>query len=234
MDVGALDSPDRGQAPMSDREQLATTARSFFEDLWRHGDYWQLERCELNQASFARQRALLEDRRYQRALELGCGAGLFTTQLAEISDHVTALDVAPSAIEQARARGLDPKAVDFRIANIMDFDYHAEEPWDLIVMSETIYYLGWLYPMYQVCWLGSALFGATTEGGRLLMADTYGARKDYIHLPWLIDTYRDLFLNVGFRREAEEVVGGVKHAVDYEILVTLFSKPAASAGNEGR
>jgi SAM-dependent methyltransferase len=215
---------------MSDRE-LASTATRFFEDLWSKGDFWELERTGLNQASFACQKALIDNRRYRRALELGCGAGLFTAQLAEISDHVTAIDVAPSAIEQARARGLDPGAVDFRVANIMDFDYHAEQPWDLIVMSETIYYLGWLYPMYQVCWLGAALFGAMTQDGRLLMADTYGARKDYIHLPWLIDTYRDLFLNVGYRREAEEIVRGVKHTIDYEILVTLFCKPAMAEAN---
>jgi SAM-dependent methyltransferase len=219
---------------MSEQDQLASKAQSFFEDLWRKGDFWQLEESEVNQSSFARQRALIDDRRYGRVLELGCGAGLFTAQLAEISDEVTAIDVAPSAIEQARARGLDPEVVDFRIANIMDFDFHAEEPWDLIVMSETIYYLGWLYPMYQVCWLGAVIFRATTDNGRLLMADAYGARKDYIQLPWLIDTYRDLFLNVGYRREAEETVRGVKHTIDYEIIVTLFCKPVTAATNGSR
>ena len=217
---------------MSNRELLATKAQSFFEDLWSHGDFWQLERSKLNQESFACQRSLLEDRRYGRVLELGCGAGLFTLQLAEISDRVVALDVAPSAIEQARARGLDPKAVDFRVANIMDYDYRAEGPWDLVVMSETIYYLGWLYPMFDICWLGSALFGATAERGRLLMADTYGVAKDYVHLPWMIDTYRDLFLNVGYQRDANEVVRGVKHTVHYEILVTLFSKPPRAAADQ--
>jgi SAM-dependent methyltransferase len=216
---------------MSDRELLAQKAQSFFEGLWSQGDFWQLERSELNQTSFARQRSLLDDRRYGHVLELGCGAGLFTSQLAEIADRVVALDVAPSAIEQALARGLDPKVVDFRVANIMEYDYRAEGPWDLVVMSETIYYLGWLYPMFEVCWLGSELFDTTADGGRLLMANTYGSRKDHIHLSWLIDTHHDLFLNVGYRRDAEEVVRGVKHTVHYEILVTLFSKPSMSAAD---
>jgi SAM-dependent methyltransferase len=216
---------------MNDREVLAEKAQNFFEELWSQGDYWELERSELNQASFERQRSLLDDRRYGRVLELGCGAGLFTSQLAEISDWVVGLDVAPSAIEQARARGLDPNTVDFRVANVMDYDYRAEAPWDLVVMSETIYYLGWLYSMFDICWLGSEIFRATVEGGRMLMANTYGSRKDHLLLPWVIDTYRDLFLNVGYRRDAEEVVRGVKHTVHYEILVTLFSKPSMSAAD---
>jgi SAM-dependent methyltransferase len=232
MDFRSLDSPNESETPMSNRELLAQKAQSFFEEIWSQGDFWQLESSELNQASFASQRSLIDDRRYGRVLELGCGAGLFTNQLAEIADRVVALDVAPSAIDQARARGLDPDVVDFRVANIMDFDYRAEGPWDLVVMSETIYYLGWLYPMFEVCWLGSELFGATADGGRLLMANTYGARKDYVHLPWLIDTYHDLFLNVGYQRDAEQVVRGVKHTVHYEILVVLFSKPPASAAED--
>jgi SAM-dependent methyltransferase len=225
VDVGALDSQDRGQGQMNDRELLAEKAQSFFDELWSQGDYWELERSELNQASFACQRSLLDDRRYGRVLELGCGAGLFTSQLAEISDRVVGLDVAPAAIEQARARGLDPSTVEFRVANVMDYDYRAEPPWDLIVMSETIYYLGWLYSMFDICWLGSEIFAATVAGGRLLMANTYGSRKDHLLLPWVIDTYHDLFLNVGYEREAEEKVRGVKHTVHYEILTTLFTKP---------
>jgi hypothetical protein len=61
------------------------------------------------------------------------------------------------------------------------------------------------------------------------MANTVGAEKEYLHLPWLLETYRDLFLNVGYVREAEEVVRGTKDSVDYEILVSLLSKPAGDS-----
>jgi SAM-dependent methyltransferase len=228
--LGALDPQgDERASPVSDREAIAEKAQSFFEEIWSHGDYWQLESSELNQTSFARQRALLEDRRYGRVLEIGCGAGLFTRRLAEISDYVLGIDVASAAIAQARATGLDPDAVEFRVTNVMDYDPGSEGPWDLVVLSETIYYLGWLYSMFDVCWLASMIYDATTEGGRMLMANTYGVGdKDYILLPWLIDTYHDLLVNVGYRREAEEVVHGVKHTVDYEILITLYSKPPKS------
>lgn len=90
--------------------------------------------------------------------------------------------------------------------------------------------LGWLYPLYKVGWLASELFAATRRGGRLLMANTYGTEKEYLHRPYLINTYRDLFLNVGYCHEAKEIVRGTKNKVEYEILVTLFSKPAEVSG----
>jgi hypothetical protein len=97
-------------------------------------------------------------------------------------------------------------------------------------MSETIYLLGWLYPLYKVGWLAAELFAATRNGGRLLMANTYGGEREYLHRPYLIDTFRDLFLNVGYRQEAEEIVRGTKGGFEYEVLVTLFSKPATVDG----
>jgi SAM-dependent methyltransferase len=215
-----------GATMSSQHELLARESRRFFEERWREGDPWEVESSGLDQASYESQATLLGDRAYGKALELGCGSGAFTRRLAEIAHRTVAVDVAPSAIERARAAGLDPKTVDFSVANIMDLDLRSEGPWDLVVMSETIYYLGWLYPLFDVGWLATEIFGATREGGRFLMANTYGGEKDYLLRPWLIDTYRNLFLNVGYDLEAEEIVTGAKNRVEYEVLVALFSKPA--------
>ena len=56
------------------------------------------------------------------------------------------------------------------------------------------------------------------------MANTYGGVEDYLLRPWLIRTYRDLFLNVGYRIEAEEVFCGNKDGVELEVLISLFAK----------
>jgi SAM-dependent methyltransferase len=218
---------------MSSRGDLGVPvedAQDFFEQRWRDGDPWEVERSRLDQESYGRQLALLEGRRYGRALELGCGAGSFTRRLAQVADSVVAIDIAPSAIERALASSLDPAAIDFRVANIMDYEPRAEGPWDLVVMSETIYYLGWLYPLFRIGWLASELFAGTRTGGRFLMANTCGTVRDHLLLPWLVRTYRDLFLNVGYSLEAEEVVRGAKHSVEYEILVDLFAKPVEATG----
>lgn len=39
---------------------------------------------------------------------------------------------------------------DFRLENIMDRDFMGDRPCDLIVMNETIYYLGWPYSFFDV------------------------------------------------------------------------------------
>ncbi|MDA0261214.1 MAG: class I SAM-dependent methyltransferase [Proteobacteria bacterium] len=41
-----------------------------------------------------------------RTLEIGCGSGTFTGHLAELADHVTAIDIDASFVEQARAANL--------------------------------------------------------------------------------------------------------------------------------
>jgi 2-polyprenyl-3-methyl-5-hydroxy-6-metoxy-1,4-benzoquinol methylase len=43
-------------------------------------------------------------RRCRRALDVGCGDGLFAERLAERTDQVTALDLSPEMIRRARAR----------------------------------------------------------------------------------------------------------------------------------
>ena len=209
-----------------DRDDVGARARRFFDDLWAQGDYWKLETSELDQTRYARSLRLLEGRRYARTLEIGCGAGAFTSGLARVSDRILALDVSASAIASARERGMDSGVVEFREANIMDFDLEAEGPWNLIVMSETIYYLGWLYSFFDVSWLAHRLLTAMAPGGHFLMANTCGEDAGYLLRPWLIHTYRDLFLNVGFQRDREEVFRGAKDGVQLDVLITLLQRPA--------
>ena len=209
---------------MTERKLINEKAHAFFEELWQRGDPWEFATSEFERAKYARQLALLQERRYARALEIGCGNGCFTRLLAGIADQAVGLDISPTAIAQAREAAAGLGTIDFRVANVMDYDAHAEGPWDLVVMSETICYLGWLYPLFDVAWLASELFSATRPSGRLLMANTCGGVEDYLLRPWIIRTYRDLFLNVGYHLEAEEIFHGTKHGVDIEVLISFFGK----------
>lgn len=209
---------------MIERERVSQHAREFFDRLWCKGDPWDIEGAELTRREHDRMMALLDGRRYRRVLEIGCGAGVFTRRLSTIADTVVALDVAPSAIERARALSLEPSSVEFRVANVMDYDPHADGPWDLVVIAEMIYLLGWLYSFFDIAWLASQLFSATADGGRLLLANT---RMDQpLLLPSIIRTYHDLFRNVGYETESEEILRGAKDGVELEILISRFVKPA--------
>jgi SAM-dependent methyltransferase len=223
-----MDEPKSGGKSTGARERAGRQAQTFFEELWSRGDPWELETSEFEQAKYERQLELINGRRYRRALEIGCGAGWFTRQLAGLADQVVALDISPTAIARARAAGISG-AADFRVQNVMDYDPRGEGPWDVVVLSETIYYLGWLYPFFDVAWLASELHAATSLGGRLLLTNTQGGVEDYLLLPWIIRTYRDLFLNVGFGLEAEELFYGTKGGVDLEVSICLLTKASEHA-----
>ena len=197
-------------------------AKALLEGLWAGGDPWSLDTSPLDQERYARQAALLADRRYGRALELGCGGGSFTERLVPLVDAVVAVDVAEAAVERARQR-LAGSGVTLRSLDVMDLDPAEGGPWDLVVLAETIYYLGWLHPMFDVAWLVHALHEATSPGGRLLLSDTISG-DDGLMSSWLIRTYHDLAGNVGYELEQRSVLEGSKEGVRFEILIDLFRK----------
>jgi SAM-dependent methyltransferase len=210
---------------MIERERIGQHAREFFDALWSKSDPWDIETSELAQREHARLMALLDGRRYRRVLEIGCGTGAFTRRLATIADSVVALDIAPAAIERARVLNVGPAVVEFRVANVMEYDPRADGPWDLVVMAETICLLGWLYPFFNIAWLAAELFAATANGGRMLLANTKCGMEHPLLLPWIIRTYHDLFRNVGYQLETEEIMRGIKDGVELEILISRFLKP---------
>jgi SAM-dependent methyltransferase len=209
---------------MSERESISQKAQSFFEELWKRGDPWDIETSDFEQRRCARLLPILFARRYAKALEVGCATGVFTRFLARVADRSVALDISPTAIACARKTWTGPDSTEFRVANIIEYDPRAEGPWDLVVMSDMIYFLGWLYPFFDVAWLAMELFAATTIGGQLLLANCYGGAEDYLMRPSLIRTYRDLFVNVGYRIKTEETFRGTKNGVEIEALITLFEK----------
>jgi SAM-dependent methyltransferase len=220
---------------MIERELVSQKAQGFFDGLWRGGDYWDFESSDYEYARCRHLLNMLAGRHYARVLEIGCGAGFLTRLLAPYADHIVALDISQAAIDRARALGAGPAVVDFRVADIMEYKPETDGPWDLIVFSDTICYLGWLYPFFDVAWLARQLFEATRDGGQLLLANSMGEGEDWLLRPWLIRTYRDLFVNVGYAIAAENIFTGTKKGVDFEILVTLFAKPpAAPPAGHGR
>jgi 2-polyprenyl-3-methyl-5-hydroxy-6-metoxy-1,4-benzoquinol methylase len=172
---------------------------------------------------------MLDKPRYRRVLEIGCGAGTFTRRLAGQADEVLALDVSSEAIARAKLAHSDLKHVEFCAGNIMEHNFRDDEPWDLIVISETIYFLGWLYSFFDVSWLASEMFEATRPGGEILLANTQFETGEPLLRTSIIRTYRDLFLNVGYELTAETILPGEKHGVYLEVLMTLFRKADPNA-----
>jgi protein-L-isoaspartate O-methyltransferase len=211
---------------MLNRIQADQQMRTHYESVWQTADAWEFESSPYEQQRFAHLLTKLEDRRYGRGLEIGCGSGSFTWRLSSLCDQLVAIDISPTAVTRTAERLTAESIANVRViaANIMDYDWASEDPWDVIVLSETIYSLGWLYPLFELGQLAENLLAASRPGGRLLLANTYGAAKDWLLRPYLIDTYRDLFRNAGFRLEQENIFSGAKHDQHFEVLVSLFQK----------
>ena len=106
------------------------------DDPWGFTDRWYE----------ARKRALtlaaLPHPRYRAALEPGCSIGVLTAELAGRCEHVLATDVAPAALRSARER-LDAAGVGERVTLRRSAigDGWPQGPFDLVVLSEVLYYL---------------------------------------------------------------------------------------------
>jgi SAM-dependent methyltransferase len=212
---------------MLDRDAIHRRMQEHYERVWQAGNAWDFEDSPYENRRYAHLLEQVRDRHYERALEIGCGSGCFTRRLAEVAERVVAIDIAPSAIARAREQtGELGSRVELRVVNALEFDPEADGPWDLVVFSETIYSLGWLYPMFDVAWLARRLFLATRDGGRLLLTNTVGQPdRDWLMQPWLLLTYRDLFRNVGYAIEREGAFHDTKDGVAFEVLVAVFEKP---------
>jgi SAM-dependent methyltransferase len=203
---------------------INSVVRDYFDALWNNGDPWDLDRSDYDQEKYSRELALLDPRRFERVLELGCAGGAFTRRLARIADHIVAIDIAARAIERALAAGTEAGRIEYRVGDILAVDPVDEGLWDLVVLSETIYYVGWRYSFFDVGWLAQRLFESLRAGGCLLMTNTIAMPKQYLQQEWLLKTYRDLFVNVGFTLDRTERYEGTKGGTPLEALLCLFVK----------
>jgi trans-aconitate methyltransferase len=100
-------------------------------------DPWQLATRWYEQRKYALTLSMLPRPRYRHAFEPGCSVGTLTAQLVQRCDHVTAIDVAQSALDAAAAR----VTAGATFARGSLDDTWPDGPFDLLVLSEVGYYL---------------------------------------------------------------------------------------------
>ena len=73
-----------------------------------------------------------------RALDVGCGRGVFARELARVADHVDAIDVDADVVDRARRLSADVSNVSF---NSADFLAWTAEPYDFIGMVAALHHM---------------------------------------------------------------------------------------------
>lgn len=104
----------------------------------RSDDPWNTHTSAYEKAKFAQTLACLPRMHYRRALEVGCGAGALSAQLALRCDALVAMDCTGRALASARAQVARPN-ITFQ-AGVAPADWVPEAP-DLVILSEVLYFL---------------------------------------------------------------------------------------------
>lgn len=136
----------------------------YYEELWRSLPQ-QLEHPDFD----LRRRFLLREATAgERALDLGCGDGVFTAELARAGVRVIGADVAEAALERARSRypGLDLRLV--KPEAPLPFE---DNTFELVWASEVIEHIAdtarWLSEVRRVLAPGGRLLLTTPSHGRV-------------------------------------------------------------------
>jgi SAM-dependent methyltransferase len=101
--------------------------------------------------------------RIDLALDVGCGLGTFTRALARRSRHVTAVDLSPQMIDEARRLSRDHGNIEYLVADAMQHDLPASR-FDCVASLAMLHHVP-LGPML------ARLRDAVAPGGTLLVLD---------------------------------------------------------------
>lgn len=112
----------------------------WFDALYRaEADPWGFRTSDYERGKYAATLAALRRPRYAAALEVGCAIGVLTARLAERCDTLLAIDGSEVALATARADCAGQAHVTFARGMVPgDFP---NGRYDLIVLSEVLYYL---------------------------------------------------------------------------------------------
>jgi predicted TPR repeat methyltransferase len=164
--------------------RTASIPDAYFEALYHGGrDPWQFATSDYERDKYAATLAAIGSARFARAWEVGCSIGVFTRALAEHCDELLAVDVAESALAQARERCADLPHVRFQRLRIPN-QWPAGR-FDLIVFSEVVYYLA----PDDIREAALRSWRSLSPGGRIVMVHWTG-ETDY---PCTGDQAADLF-----------------------------------------
>jgi SAM-dependent methyltransferase len=149
------------------RRATVAAMKQYYEELWQRlpGD--------LSPPDYSRRRELLlaELRAGDRVLDLGCGAGEFTAELAAAGAAVVGIDVAQAALERARA---EHPGLEFRLAPLEGPLPLEDNSFELVWASEVIEHVAdtapWLSEVRRVLAPGGRLLLTTPSHGRLRVA----------------------------------------------------------------
>lgn len=155
-----VDDADDRRWPMLREEKRAKLRRELSKQ-----DPWRLQTNAFETRRYALMRNSLDGLgRIERAMEVGCGSGVFSEMLAARCHRLDIVDVAEEALCHARARLCSWTNVSYRLVDVSNIG-DAPGVYDVIVAAEVLYYRG---PSSEVGTTVGALIELLKPGGHFL------------------------------------------------------------------
>ncbi len=142
-DVGLFIKSARTDARIA-RLQRNVGSQAAFEAAYQESeDPWASAspRYRYQELKYDRLTALLPRKRFDYALDLGCGLGLLSQRLTERAERVLGIDFAPAAVDNARRRGAAFNNLAFEPGDILNLPASLDGRFDLVVVADVLYYL---------------------------------------------------------------------------------------------
>jgi trans-aconitate methyltransferase len=154
------------------------TARSqqpgYFDALYAaDADPWGFETRDYERRKYAATLDALPRERFGSGLEVGCSIGVLTRLLAGRCGSLLGIDVVDAALASARARCRDLPHVRFARSELPD--RAPEGPFDLMLLSEVLYY----FDRGQIARLADRLLRQATPETVILLVHWLGPTPDY-------------------------------------------------------
>tara|TARA_R110002167_G_scaffold54785_2_gene156039 strand:- start:477 stop:1244 length:768 start_codon:yes stop_codon:yes gene_type:complete len=130
---------------------------------------------------------MLDPKKGERILDLGCGAGQLTSKIKALCSEVVGIDSATEMIENAREQF---PLIDFRVADAVD--YHFKEKFDAIFSNATLH---WVIDHKKAI---ACMFENLREGGRIALE--FGG-KDNVEA--ITDQLRKTLRFRGYEKQAD-------------------------------
>lgn len=151
--------------------------REYFDQRFKQADPWAYFTSDYEQRKYKKQIAVIRDHAVEplnAILEIGCAEGAHTRMLAEAfpSSKITAIDISPRAIQRAQYNLRSYTKVEPIQADIIEFVKNIpDQCYDVIVWSESVYYLGDRLSLRQLFEFLTKVIGKLRQGGLLCMAN---------------------------------------------------------------
>ncbi|MGD0952555.1 MAG: SAM-dependent methyltransferase [Methanotrichaceae archaeon] len=153
-------------------------AIDYFEGKFAKPDPWKYFASPYERTKYDRQIDVIKDRSPdpKEILEIGCAEGAMTLLLAESfrSSRITAIEISANALGRAKNNLLQvANRIELINADITEYQTRlTENYYDVIVWSESIYYLGARLPQTALYDLMGAIIGKLKARGLFITANT--------------------------------------------------------------